>query len=1787
LADAERDGDRVYAVVKGIGTSSDGRGAAIYEPSAAGQQKALGRAYRQAEIDPSTIELIEAHGTGTKVGDAVEVSALKEVFGPADKPWCAIGSIKSQIGHTKAAAGAAGVIKASLALYHKTLPPTIKVAKPQQAVTASGSAFYVNSEARPWLPSPDHPRRAGVSALGFGGSNFHCLLEEHRPQKMVADWTGKEQIVAFSADQIDQLETALKEFPASGPWEELRLAADHSRREFDGQKRCRLVMVVNRHNSNPEKQCQAALSLLRSRQDQASWSTPDGIYFGQTSETGELAVLFPGQGAQYPGMLRDLAIQFPEFLDSFANADRAFADNASAAAERLVDLVYPRPVFDDQSRKLNEAQLRATQVAQPALGAVSLAALAVLESFGLQAKAFAGHSYGELAALCAAGCYATNTLHVLSRLRGELMAAGDGDRGSMLAVAAPLAQIEAFLEESGLELTLANRNTPEQGVLSGASSVIDQAVRLLDEKGIRQTRLEVAAAFHSHLVAEAATPFAQRLQEIDFQPLRQAVYANTSGERYPQEVAEIRALLAGQLARPVDFVNEIEAMYAAGIRTFLEVGPGARLTGMVKAILGERPHQAIALDASAGKRSGIEDLGRALAQLAAAGHPVDLIRWDAEYATAQQQQVAKKPGLVVKLSGANYFNPPPKRPPLPQAAALPATAPGPPEAMETPSGPTTAVEPAPSQSMSRNLNDALQVTRQSLAALQSLQEQTARLHQQFLAGQEATTRTFMGLVEQQNRLFRGEKLDPSAVQSTEAPTRPAQSPVAAPAPSVAPTKPTESIFAEQVVAARQPSSGQESGQVAATLLAVVAEKTGYPVEMLEMEMSLDTDLGIDSIKRVEILSALQEKLPDAPPVKPEDLGVLQTIGQIIEHLGQAALSVHPVEASGLDHGQVSETLLAVIAEKTGYPVEMLELGMALDSDLGIDSIKRVEILSALQQQLPGAPPIKPEHLGTLQTVGQIVDFLASVSGAPQPVTATADDFEPPVVGQGVERQVLQSMPLATDEQRMPLNLPRGAVVWVTDDGTVLAEKLCQKLGDYDLRAEQVAAEQWQTLTPPTNLAGLLLVSPSAGANDTFIENAFLLMQKAAPVLTDNGAKGGALLATISRLNGHFGLPAGGPLEDPLSGGLAGLAKTASHEWPEVSCRAFDLETDLDPDAAAQALVAELLTDGPQEVGLTGEGLQTLELIEQPLTTADASSPVGYGDVVVISGGARGVTAEVAVALAAASRATLVLLGRSPLPATDPDWAEGLTTEAELKKGILARAGSSLKPLEVHQQCQTLLANREIRRTLQRIKEAGGQPLYRSVDLRDRQSLAAVLGEIREEYGPFRGLIHGAGVLADRLIKDKTSEQFHQVYATKVDGLRNLLAAVGNDDLRFLVTFSSSTGRFGRAGQVDYAAANEVLNKLAQQQAVLRPDCRALSLNWGPWDGGMVTPALKKVFAEEGVAIIDLKAGADYLVKEISGPPGGPVELVILGGHDRVSADSHAQPHENIYVSKAFDLELSIDQYPFLKSHVIDGKAVLPMAVMIEWMAHGAIHNNPGLRFHGLNDLRVMKGVTLSSGQSHSLQVMTGKAFKSDGLHVVPVELSGETSAGQKFIHARARIVLAARLPDGKPSMQRPELETYQRTPEQAYQTDRLFHGPDFQGIREIIGCAKSGIASLVRPAPLPTEWIRQPLRNSWLADPLALDVSFQLMILWSFEQYQAGSLPVFAGRYRQYRDRFPESGVEIRVRVTAQSASKATAEIDFVDPLSDSLVARLENYECVIDASLNASFQRNKLQGAA
>ncbi len=467
-------------------------------------------------------------------------------------------------------------------------------------------------------------------------------------------------------------------------------------------------------------------------------------------------------------------------------------------------------------------------------------------------------------------------------------------------------------------------------------------------------------------------------------------------------------------------------------------------------------------------------------------------------------------------------------------------------------------------------------------------------------------------------------------------------------------------------------------------------------------------------------------------------------------------------------------------------------------------------------------------------------------------------------------------------------------------------------------------------------------------------------------------------------------------------------------------------------------------------------------------------------------------------------------------------------------------------------------------------------------MRDRAAVRAVLLEIQREYGPVRGLIHGAGVLADRKIVDQTDDQFDLVYDTKVKGLYHLFHDLDREELSFLILFSSLTARFGRTGQVAYAAANEVLNKWAQQQAVRLPGCRVIAYNWGPWAGGMVTDGLRSLFESEGLALIAPDAGAQLVVDDLRGAGAGSVEVVALA---EACAPVERRPTPESQpvgrLEPVFDRAVDLASVPVLAAHVIDSHAVLPMALVIEWLAEAAIHRNPGMAVGGLDGLRLFKGVILSDRPRLKVKVRAGRGARNGDGFLVPVELVGNLAGGRELTHARAEVVLADRPVIGQRRLSDPVLAPYAVERDEIYETI-LFHGPDLQGIVHVDGCGENAIAGWVATAPLPEAWIEQPLRTAWLTEPLAIDSAFQLVVLWCRERLGANSLPTGIGSYRQFRRAFPSEGVRVVAAIKTASDTRVVADIEFLDGHGE-LVARLDEYECVVDASLNLAFRRNQL----
>ncbi len=1032
LSDAERDGDQIYAVIRGLGSSSDGRAKSVYAPRPQGQALALRRAYEAAGYGPNTVELMEAHGTATPAGDAAEFEALRTVFSAdnqSEQRWCALGSVKSQIGHTKGAAGAAGLFKAAMALHQKVLPPTIKVERANPQLQIESSPFYLNTEARPWIASGSHPRRASVSSFGFGGTNFHVTLEEYqgpavRPVTFCATPT---ELVVLSGATRAEVAAACNQIsnqPLAG--DDWRRVARESQKRFETAQPVRLAIVASSEADLRSKL--ESISQQLTTENLRFQDRPE-VYFSESESTAapNVAFVFAGQGSQTIGMGKHLAMTFPFVQSVWDQAEPVLADEGIS----LRSLVFPPPAFDEAARARQRQALTATENAQPAFAAAGLAHLALMRTLGVEPDFVAGHSFGELLALHAAGVFGEEELLKTARKRGELMASTKRDPGTMTAVSHSVEALPALLREWHCELGIANINSPSQAVLSGATEAIEAVEKRLQEANISFRRLSVSAAFHSDLVSDSVGPFADFLQTIEFSAPRIDVYSNTDAKPYPSDPDAIRKKLANQLAQPVRFSDEIEELYRHGARVFVELGPGSALSSLIDETLKGREHVAVPLERKGAH--GLTSMWEALGRLAVAGVRLNLEALHPAFAPVEASQETGNAASTFFIDGSAYGKPYPPRggaaalpPPNPErketsAARVNALASSPRDdesaAQEKPNmkllveAQPTQVQPEPNQSLPSVRRES-EWRPQTAPALPTLFG--ADIHAQITlaqkATQEAILKTHALTLKSLESLVRGSAAG-YEVSSLEEPPQVSTTVAAAPAPMPMPKEehfmapppphwdssaaPTRSLAAPAPI--DLPAKVLPSLGVAELLLEVVSDKTGYPVDVLNLDMELEAGLGIDSIKRVEIFSAIRQRQPNLPEVKAEHMASLRTLRQIIEFLGEANSQPEPAERvaqpiAAAKRDPIDRLLLEVVSEKTGYPVDVLNLDMELEAGLGIDSIKRVEIFSAIQQSQPNLPEVKAEHMASLRTLRQIIEFLGDGNSQAMPEEKVA----PPV-----------------------------------------------------------------------------------------------------------------------------------------------------------------------------------------------------------------------------------------------------------------------------------------------------------------------------------------------------------------------------------------------------------------------------------------------------------------------------------------------------------------------------------------------------------------------------------------------------------------------------------------------------------------------------------------------------------------------------------------------------------------------------------------------------------------------
>lgn len=714
-----------------------------------------------------------------------------------------------------------------------------------------------------------------------------------------------------------------------------------------------------------------------------------------------------------------------------------------------------------------------------------------------------------------------------------------------------------------------------------------------------------------------------------------------------------------------------------------------------------------------------------------------------------------------------------------------------------------------------------------------------------------------------------------------------------------------------------------------------------------------------------------------------------------------------------------------------------------------------------------------------------------------------------------------------------------------------------------------------------------------GAN-ALLKQAFLTAKNVCTFLNEAGKSDSSRshFLAVAHLDGELGMGSG--QFGAVGSGLSGLIKTAGVEWPDVFCRFVDLQPELTADTAASCILQELLDPDLRikEVGYSGSGKSsTRRMTVQPkiirdLTTKISSKSLTKKSVFLVSGGARGVTAECVVKLAQTQPCSFILLGRSTIE-DEPEWAEGVGEDkTKLKQAamkLLVDSGEKPTPLKVNQLVGKVEAGRDIWKNLERIRNAGGKAEYVSADVTDAKKLKTAIAPVVKKIGPVTGIIHGAGVLADKLIEKKTSEDFDAVCSTKINGIDALLKSINPKKLTHLLLFSSAAGFYGNAGQSDYAVANEALNRIALLFKQNNPKCHVTSFNWGPWEGGMVTPELKRLFEERNVEVISIEDGTRVFVEEVTSA--GQENPIVLIGNSMVVPGEPEKGMRKWKISRRVNLEES----PVFQDHKIGKIPVLPAVHAMAWMVDVCEQELPGFMLSSCENFKVLNGVkfdeSLAAEYVLKLQEVEHLNGNFTDVEVKVSSLSGSESGSKKIprFHYSTKVRMVRQVPEA-PLHDRIDMSNSHNLPGLTfYQDGTLFHGPKFQGIEQVLNIGEQGLTlECCLPEISVAEQGQFTARDF---NPFAADLAFQAMLIWAWRFHQSGSLPLKTDLLEHFRNVEPATRFFLSMSVNKSSASTLNANM-FLHDEQGLLYTRMWGAEVTLSKSLNTLFgKKNNTTG--
>lgn len=981
---------------------------------------------------------------------------------------------------------------------------------------------------------------------------------------------------------------------------------------------------------------------------------------------------------------------------------------------------------------------------------------------------------------------------------------------------------------------------------------------------------------------------------------------------------------------------------------------------------------------------------------------------------------------------------------------------------------------------------------------------------------------------------------PPVSPASAAPASASPAPFAAPAPEAETALPDEAALTEMLVT-------------------LVSDRTGYPPDMLDLHQDMEAELGIDSIKRVEIFGAFRKQLPsvlaDTLQANIEQFTQVKTLAGLVSALLEAA------PTAGAPPGN-SATATAEVPS-LGKPEGAVE-------DLPC------YIMQPRQKSLPAPTAASTALRGLVLLV------------------ATAEH--------DLTRSVMTQLQQA------------GAVPQlISPDKLADPTQLANSIEHYRQRSGAVRAIVYLTGAVPaspavslaSSLAGSLPANLAAWREQTRQQSKglFYLLQACSQ---DLQTQQGQVIA-VSALGGQFGRNGRCGPGSPCAGSSSGLLKTLMIEWPQVRAAAIDvdLDSESEPAVVAAQLVQELQAGCPDaEVGYSasadassdaslGQGQRTVFEPVQVMRTPPAGGESAGGGrmgvvpapdwVMLAIGGARGITAEVLNGLIVPG-ITLVLVGRSPLPDVESAETTALTHSAQLRHWLVQQArsaGQKVTPAQIEKQLRKIQRDRAIRTNLAALQQAGATVDYRALDVRDEAAMAGLMASIYQQYGRLDGVLQGAGIIEDKRLVDKQPASFERVFDTKADSTFLLARYLRPESLKLMLLFASVAGRTGNQGQADYAAANEVVNRLAWWMQQQWPQTRVLSVNWGPWAiTGMASDEVNRQFIARGVIPIPPDAGRQYVVNELRWGDRATVEVVAglfntppAEAMTGVASDAVVESRILPLITQPPQLQstgavtltqtFTLGNNPYLKDHCLDGKPVLAAAAAQEWLAQFVQAAWPDWVVCEVRNLRVLGGIVLKTEAGIATQ-LTAKA--STHASSEALEVAAEIKEGDKDRSLyRATLVLRPQF-EPAPIISWPPLTEGQTVDVEAAYASYCFHGPLFQLITQIDslsaghpqgshpqGSHPQGADAQVQ-ASSPAVWLNRPMeKRGWLFDPGLVDASLQLGLIFARMQGDTSALPSCFGRVVRYRAIAPLEQLRVSLRIKTFTADQLIYDAAFVD----------------------------------